>query len=324
MSPVMSSVYITDYIASPDIEKHILGDRLSPNLHEKIEVLLVWHEEIDREYIDSLPNLKGIIRYGVGFDNIDIKHASSKGIYVCNTPDYGTEEVADTTMAMLLSFTRAIVHYDVLARQLSGNSWQENTRKGLKRLSTQSLGIIGCGRIGSAVAIRAKAFGLKVAFYDPFQPSGYEKTLGVSRTDSLESLQEHSDIISLHLPLNESTQSLIDEKFITNLKPGAILLNTSRGRILKNIDLLYQPLKENHLFAVGLDVLPEEPPTSGKLIDAWKKQEPWLSGRLIINPHTAYYTDHAYEEMRKKTALNALRVLHGQIPKNVLNEYAHC
>ena len=315
----MKNIYITDYIDHPDVESEILGNHLSPNLHEDVEVLLVWHEPITPEYIDALPNLKGIIRYGVGYENIDLSYAAKKNIVVCNTPDYGTEEVADTTLAMMLTLARGTARYDSFSRSFENGSWQENKLYGLKRLSSLKLGILGCGRIGTCAAFRAKAFGFDIAFFDPFQPSGYEKAIGISRVSTLEELLSRSDIISIHTPLNHQTNGIVDEFFIDKMKERSILINTSRGKVLKNLDLLYEPLKSGKLLAAGLDVLPEEPPREGMLLSAWKNREPWLEGRLIINPHTAYYTDDAFLEMRKKASLNAMRVINGEVPLNILN-----
>ena len=130
----MSKVYITDYIEKPDIEKSILGNDLSSQIHKNIEVLIVWHERIGKEYIDKLPNLKGIVRYGVGFDAVDLEHAKNKNIYVCNTPDYGTEEVSDTAIAMIMNIARGISRYDYKCR-FYRDSWQENTENPLKKLA---------------------------------------------------------------------------------------------------------------------------------------------------------------------------------------------
>jgi C-terminal binding protein len=314
----MKPAYITDYIKNPDIERGVLGDKLSTVYHDNLEVLLVWHQRVDAAYIDSLPYLKGIIRYGVGFDNVDVEYAASKGIFACNTPAYGTEEVSDTAMAMLLNSARGIGRYDVLCRDYPEGSWQENTLPHLKRFSDLKIGIIGCGRIGSSVALRAKAMRFQVTFYDPFLPRGYEKMLGVSREERLENLLKESDIITIHTPLNEETSGLVDEAFLGRMKRGSTFINTARGGLVSDLDIFYEPLKAGHLSSVALDVLPVEPPGEGKLIRSWRNRESWLDGRLTINPHTAYFSDKAYFEMRHETASNALRVLQGKEPYNIL------
>jgi len=149
-------VYITDYIDDPDIEKSVLKDDLSEDLHEKVEVLLVWHEQITQNYIERLTNLRGIVRYGVGMDNVDCDYAKSHGIYLCNTPDYGTEEVCDTAIAMIINIARGVTRYDYLCRDYS-DSWQEHTIPSIKRISDYKLGIVGAGRIGGSIILRANA-----------------------------------------------------------------------------------------------------------------------------------------------------------------------
>jgi len=314
-----NNVYITDYIQNPDIEKNVLKDNLSSSLHKDIEVLLVWHENINKDYIDKQPALKGVIRYGVGYDNIDIKYAESKGILCCNTPDYGTEEVSDTVIAMIMNIIRGVTRYDYLCRNLK-NTWQENTINSIKRTSDIILGVIGAGRIGGSIILRAHDLRIKTMFYDPYKPRGYEKLLGSQRVDELDILLTQSDIISINTPLTDETKNMVDENFVASMKKGSSLINTARGKIVKHIDIFYKPLRENHLLCVNLDVMPDEPPSdTSKLIDAWRKRTEWLDGRLIINPHVAYFSKNAYIEMRQKAAENAKRILENKKPFNILN-----
>ncbi|MCK9162303.1 MAG: hypothetical protein M0O97_06000 [Arcobacteraceae bacterium] len=315
----MSKVYITDYIDDPYIEKDVLGSNLSNDLHKDIEVLLVWHEQITKEYIDKLPNLKGIVRYGVGYDTIDLKYTKSKNIYVCNTPDYGTEEVSDTAIAMIMNIARGISRYDYQCRAYRDN-WQENTIKTIKRNSDYKLGIIGAGRIGGSIIQRANALRFQTYFFDPYMVRGHEKMLGAKRFETLEKLLNECDIISINCPLSKETFGMINEDFISNMKNGASLVNTARGRIIKDIDLFYEPLKTGKLSNVALDVIPNEPPKDSMLINAWRNKEEWLDGRFILNPHTAYYSDKAYFEMRQKAALNAKRILDGLQPFNIIKQ----
>ncbi len=317
-----SKVWITDYIKNPQIEREILGEQLSETAHENIEVLLVWHENIDAGLMQRFPRLRAIIRYGVGFDNIDLEAAAARNIAVCNTPDYGTEEVADTAIAMIMALTRGLFHYQRIARNLPAD-WQENTISGLRRTEEMKLGVIGAGRIGSAVILRANTLRFQTYFYDPYKESGYEKVLATKRVDSLQILLQQVDVISLHCPLTSETQGLIHSQFLAEMKPGSFLINTARGKILRDLDILLEPLRQSHLAGVALDVLPQEPPPAdSQLIEAWRNDEKWLQGRLIINPHTAYFSRQAYREMRQKATLNALCVLQGNEPINkVTTEY---
>jgi lactate dehydrogenase-like 2-hydroxyacid dehydrogenase len=314
----MPSVYITDFVQNPDVELAILGDALVAELSDDVAVLLVWHERIDDTYVERLPALRGVVRYGVGYDTLDLACLHRRGIVACNTPDYGTEEVADTALAMILNIARGVSRYDVLCRQLRGSSWQENTLPSVRRTSDVSLGVIGAGRIGGSVILRANALRFRTSFYDPYKERGYEKLLGARRVASLEELLAESDIVSMHAPLSAETTGMVDERFLSAMKPGASLVNTARGAIVKDLEIFHEPLRSGRLNCVALDVLPHEPPLQTPLLSAWKAREEWLDGRLVINPHTAFYSSAAFRDMREKAAFNALRILCGQEPYNVL------
>jgi D-3-phosphoglycerate dehydrogenase len=314
----MSKVLITDYIVNPDVEEQVLGDIVSDVPRDDVEVILVWHKNVDKEYIDRFPKLRGIVRYGVGYDNVDINYALSKGIVFCNTPDYGTDEVSDTAMAMILNIIRGVTRYDFMCREFT-KTWQENTISKLKRSDEITLGIIGAGRIGGSVSIKAKAFGIKVKIYDPYKDRGYEKTLGVGRIDDLNELLDISDIVSFHAPLTAETQGMVNKVFISKMKQGSSFVNTARGQVISDIDIFYDPLLSNQIYCVALDVLPYEPPEESKLIRAWRKRDKELDGRVVINPHTAYYSGKAFWEMRFTAASNAKRILDGKKPFNIIS-----
>lgn len=304
----MAKAFITDYVTKPDIENKILDT--STEFDKNAQILLVWHEVVNKEYIDKFPNLKGIVKYGVGYDNIDIEYADKKNIIVCNVPDYGVHEVSDTAIAMIMNITRGVSRYNFLSKSYK-DTWEQNTLP-LKRTSNQTLGVIGAGRIGSSVILKANAIGFETCFYDPYKESGYDKVLKSKRFDSLDRLLNHSDIISIHTPLTDETRGMVNKSFIQKMKHNSILVNTARGKIIKDLDELYNSLKKNQLFGVGLDVLPYEPPKKCKLIDAWRNNEKWLEGRLLINPHVAFYSDEAYKEMRNKVSMEAKRILQGK------------
>lgn len=315
----MAKAYITDYFKNQDIERSILGDCLQNKLSHDIKVLLVWHEIIDRNFIDQLPNLKGIIRYGVGYESIDLGYAKSKNIYVCNTPDYGTSEVSDTALSMVLNIARGVTRYDYVAQKIPKN-WQENTIQQLRRSSEITLGVIGAGRIGSSLIKKALAVGFKIVFYDPYLSSSkideLEK-MGAKSINSKKELLQISDIISINCPQNEETKGMVNKNFLAMMKRGASLVNTARGGLIKDLSLIGDALISNRLSCVGLDVLPSEPPNAEEFINKWKKGS--FEGRVIINPHTAYYSKEAQLDMRLKTAKNALRVIKNQKPKNIVN-----
>jgi len=314
----MARVYITDYVEDPTFETDVLGDLVSPQPVEDVEVLLVWRRMVDAAFMDRFPKLRTIIRYGVGTDNVDIEEADRRGITVCNTPDYGIDEVALTAISFLLYFDRALGLYDHKARRYSGGAWQ-NTEKHLRRADRSTVGCIGAGRIGSAFLLKARALGFNTVFYDPYKPSGYEKILGAGRSDSLRGILAAADYVSIHVVLTEETAGMVDRDFVDRMKQGAVLINTSRGQVFSGLDFLVKPLTTGRIRGVAMDVLPQEPPQGGELIDAWRSKADWTTGRVLINPHTAYYSREAFREMRTKAAQNALRVLNGDPPLNRIN-----
>lgn len=313
----MGKVFITDYVADPDIERAVLGDALASEPSEDVEVLLVWHETIDDAYVERMPRLRGVVRYGVGYDSLDLDALHRRGIVACNTPDYGTEEVADTALAMILDLVRGVSRYDARCRHHDA-SWQENTIPTLRRTSELTLGTMGAGRIGGSVLLRGAALRFRTVFYDPYKPRGHEKMLGARRVDSLAELLDAADVVSCHIPLDDSTRGLVDRRFVDAMREGAVFVNTARGGIVSDVDVFLEPLRAGKLSGVALDVLPDEPPRDSALLRAWRERQPWLDGRLIINPHTAFYSREAYREMRVKAASNALRILDGREPFNVL------
>tara|TARA_B110000003_G_scaffold118613_1_gene121097 strand:- start:1389 stop:2369 length:981 start_codon:yes stop_codon:yes gene_type:complete len=315
-------IYITDYIDNPTIELDIIGKNLCSFSDEKVEyslvtVLLVWHFSVNEESLKRFPNVKSIIRYGVGFDNIDLEFCKKHSIKVFNNPDYGVDEVSDTALSMIMSLSRCIESYNIKSRELvlhpnKEKPWQENTDKRAKRLKEMTLGLVGVGRIGSSLAIKMKNIVGDIHFFDPEVASGYEKVLNATRHNSLEDLLSNADIVSIHAPLSPSTQNLIDDNFINNMRDGSILVNTARGSILKSHSCLYQGLISGKLSGVAFDVLPSEPPildSNDKLLSAWINNNKNFMGRIIINPHTAYYSEESYQEMRLKAATSALNAL---------------
>lgn len=311
----MKKIVITDYVSNPTIEKKIFGKDFNiVCLNEENEELfseeiidadgiLVWHARITDYTFKKLKKCKIIIKYGTGYDNINIEHCKKFKIPFCNTPDYGVEEVADTATALILNSIRQIKYYDNLSKEIT-LGWQRGSEFKLKRTNKHKLGIIGCGRIGTAVSQRMKAFGLKIAFFDPYKPSGFEKSIGVKRFDSLEELIGFSSIITLHTPLDKNTKGLINQKLIRKFNKNTILINTSRGPIVDSLDSLMFGLENNYISFLGLDVLPEEPPSKNeKLIRTWKNDLK-ISNRIIISPHSAYYSLDSWPEMREKASEN--------------------
>lgn len=271
-----------------------------------------------KQMIGHLKKAKVIVSIGVGYDHIDVEAACSKGIPVCNVPDYGTEEVADTTVAMIMAHQRKIFLYNHFA-STDSLDWDWRINVPISRTRNTRVGIIGLGRIGTAVGLRLKALGFIVSFYDPYLPRGVEKSLGIARFEDLKPLLGSCDIVTIHTPLSAETRGMVDEKFFKALKPKAILVNTARGAIFKNADVLYRALKTSAQLRLGLDVWPDEPPTGHPLLNAWRDRERWLGDRLILTPHCAFYSRESAYEIRAFAAKIVKTVLKGGEPYNMVN-----
>ena len=327
----MFKVLIPDRLAEPaDIEREVFGpdfevivssakhaSEIDDKTWGQVDAILAWHEiDYTKSLLRKLKNCKIIVRVGVGFDNVDLNAARKKNILVCNIPDYGTEDVADHAIALMLNLSRGISRHNESSKLLGSWSWKPFSS--LKRLRGSTIGIIGLGRIGMAVGLRAKSFGLNVQFFDPYVLDGYDKSLGLQRLENISELLNTSDIVTIHTPLTEETRNLADESFFANMKDGAIFVNTARGEIVDSNSLL-KALQMGKISGAGLDVLDVEPPNPvSDLVKYWK-ETPANKNKLIITPHCAFYNQASYIEMRQKAALEAKRVLTGQKPKNPLN-----
>ena len=181
--------------------------------------------------------------------------------------------------------------------------WTAITTPLVRRLSVQTFGIVGIGRIGSAAALRAKALGFRVVFYDPHLPNGTELGLGIERERTLDGLLRRADVLSLHAPLTPETRGMIGARELALLPDGAMLVNTARGPIV-DLDAVADALRSGRLAGAGLDVVPVEPPVEPvpELLRAYRAKESWLEGRLIITPHSAYHTPEAWADIRRKSA----------------------
>ena len=320
---------ITDHYPEPyDIEQKAFGrevefinfnsrDETSYNdeILGKLDALLVFHARITEKTIKKMHNFKIIVRYGVGTDNMDLDALKKYFIPLCNTPDYGIEEIAATATAHLLNLWRRISAYDIASRKDDGN-WAKNIITPITRISQATLGVIGTGRIGSTVIRNMGPYGCRILGFDEYQPKSHAKEHGYVLVETLDQLLAESDAVSLNCVLTEETTGIVDEDFIKSMKKGALLVNTARGGLFKNLDVIEDGLKSGHLGGVGTDVLPKEPPDGHALISAWKNFEPWLSGRFVVTPHTAYYSESALYDMRFKAAETVALFLEGEKPRN--------
>jgi C-terminal binding protein len=234
-------------------------------------------------------------------------------------PDYGTTEVADHAIAMALSLRRGLLLHNETQRADPPAAWRYIDDPLVRRSSVQTFGIVGMGRIATAVALRAKAFGFRVVFFDPHLPNGVELGLGVQRAATLEDLLRQTDTLSVHTPLTRETRGLLGLKELSLLPKGAVVVNTARGPIV-DIDALATLLKSGHLAGVGLDVVPVEPPVEPvpELMRAYRAREDWTLGRLIITPHAAFYSPQAWDDIRAKSAETMRAALLGPSAQNVI------
>ncbi len=270
--------------------------------------------------MEKLEKCRIFVKPAVGFDDVDLPSWSSRGIAVCNVPDYGTREVADHAIALMMTLTKSIAFHDESLRNDPLGNWRPALNPYGKRMADCTFGVLGLGRIGTAAARRAKAFDMRVIFYDPYRENGVELALGIERADSLEELMSESDILSVHTPLNDETRNLVDANVFAHAKDGMILINTARGPIV-DVDALHDAMKSDRVLAAGLDVLPEEPAKMDRpLLKAWSANEEWIKHRLIVTPHSAFFTPESVRDIRAFAARTAARFLRDGRLENCVNK----
>ena len=257
-------------------------------------------DKIDKEIIDSIKNCKVIANYAVGFNNIDVEYAKSKGIVVTNTPDVLMDSTADLTIALVLACARKISESEKLVRDKKFVGWKPKLFLGIE-LRNKYFGILGAGRIGTEVAKRAHSFGCKIIYYSNSKNDFLESELKAKKM-SLNSILNKSDIISLHLPLNKNSYNLLNEEKLKLLKSSAILINTARGEILDE-SYLIKMLKQNKIASAGFDVYQNEP----NLNKGFYKLK-----NVVLLPHIGSATVEARNNMSLLAAKNVIAVLSGK------------
>lgn len=310
------------YLEQPDMEREVLGSvaevellrvQSGEELYGRIEdadAIICWHHiAIDKPLIERLRHCCGIIRAAVGYDNMDLAAAGRCGIPICNIPDYGTEEVADHAWALILALVRRL---PVLDRHCRDGGWDWRAIGSVRRLRGEKLGIVGFGRIGSAVARRAHAFGIEVGFYDPYLPSGADKAHGVKRYEDLHELLRNSGIVTVHVNLTEETCGLIGAAEFACMGSNTILVNTARGDVI-DLAAMLDALAKNGVAALGLDVVADEPNIPLVL----RNDE-----RCLLTAHSAFYADSGLRELRIKAAQSALNMLSVGHDRNIVNGFA--
>ncbi|MDZ4801085.1 MAG: C-terminal binding protein [Bryobacteraceae bacterium] len=320
----MLKVFILDSAAAPygteaSIETEVLRDTAEVHLrhlHRDIDfdgeggdadALIIWRfRTVTSHLLARAAKVQSIVRNGIGFDNVDIAAAAALGIPVANVPDYATEEVADHSIALALALVRQI---RPLTRHVAEGGWDWSAGQGARRLRELTFGIVGCGRIGTATALRAKALGFRVRFYDPYVPPGIEKALGIERCASLRDLLESAEVVSLHVPLTAETRFLIDTPQFEAMQPGAWLVNTARGPVVRQ-EALMDALESGKLAGAGLDVLEKEPAGALDLL---------AFPNVLVTPHAAFYSAESLDEVRRTSAGMIRETLRSGAVRHVVN-----
>jgi D-3-phosphoglycerate dehydrogenase len=273
-------------------------------LLDGIDGYLAGLDFITSKVIEKAPkSLKVISRYGVGYDRVDMQAAAKKGIIVTNTPGMNSQSVADLAMGLIIAAARRIPCLD---SKVKHGVWPKSS--GIE-LYQKTIGVIGLGAIGKGVAMRAKGFSMTVLAYDPYIDSAYVKANGIEEV-TLDELFRRSDIISLHLPINEQTRNIINKDSIKIMKPETILINTSRGGLINEQDV-YEALKSGKLGGLGLDAFEKEPPDSSPLFEM---------DNVVTTPHIGAHTHEAVNNMGILAVRNLLDVLAGKSCEFIVNQ----
>lgn len=276
-------------------------------LHDA-DVSICYHEPYTREVLANVPRLKGVIRTGVGVDTVDLDAATDYGIIVANFPDFCTREVANHAIVLMMACAKKVALFDRVLRREGWNAARTH-RVPMGAIHDQTLGLVAFGAIPRAAAKVAQAMDMRVIAYDPFVEPDVFRQAGVEAV-TLYELAERSDYVSCHLPLNETTDRMLDGKFFARMKPTAYFINTGRGSVVAEADLI-AALESGQIAGAGLDVFESEPLPPG---------HPFLSmDQVVLTPHTASYADETFAARDHRVGQTALAILAGEIPQFVAN-----
>ena len=273
--------------------------------HQVDGVLLGLSFDLDADALRRLPHCRAVVRYGIGMDNVALEAATSLGMTVSNVPDYCVEEVAVHTIALLLLFSRRLDVWAPVARSGQWSSVVSTVR--LKRVGNTTLGVIGAGRTGRAVIVRARPIWGRVLVFDPWVGSEEIARLGAEKA-SLEDLLENSDFVTLHIPSNADTRGLLSAERLRLMKKGAVLVNCSRGDLIDEAALA-RCIGDGHIGGAGLDVFSSEPPPPDGLVSL---PQVWPT------PHVAWFSEESVRDLRRKAAEEAGRILRGERPRHAI------
>lgn len=315
-------VVITDYTYETlDVEREVLSQLDNIELRDyhyrteeeviriarDCDVLVVQYAPITRRVIESLKRCRMIIRYAIGVDNIDLQAATEQGIYVVNVPDYGIDEVSTHAVCLILAAMRKLLQ---TVDDVRSGKWNYALVKPLHRTMGSTLGLVGLGRIPSSVAEKMSGFGMKILAYDPYVSQSQADALGVELVD-LDTLVQNSDCISIHCPLNAQTHHMFDINTFRKMKPSAFLVNTARGAVVNEEDLIVA-CQTGLIAGAAIDVTEREPiPTDSPLLQL---------KNILLTPHIAWYTEESIVSLKRKLSEEIVRLAHGEIPINVVNK----
>lgn len=289
------------------IDARALDDREVAEHAKTADAILTDYFSCDAELIASLTRCRVIASYGVGFDQVNVAAADAQGIVVTNNPEYCVDEVAEHAIAMLLACWRRLPQYD---RDVRAGGWDYTSQPAPKRLSGSTLGIIGYGRIGRAVASRAIGLGMRVLAHDPFLDAGRASAkAGAPRLVELERLLRESDAITLHLPLSDETHGLLSSSRLAQLQPHAGVINTARGALIDE-RALADALQAGRIAWAALDAFAEEPPPAAHPLLA-------LPG-VLLSPHAGFYSTESLEAAQRNAAREVLAILKGAAPQHAV------
>ena len=314
-------VYVTRRLPQPALDRleEVFEMEVNPEdrvltreeILEKVKtcdvLLCLLTDTIDGEVMDANPNLKGIANYAVGFNNIDVEAATARKLPICNTPGVLTDTTADMAWTLMFAAARRVVESDVFTRAGKFKGWGPMMLLGVD-VYGKTLGVVGTGRIGDAVARRSVGFNMKVLYYDVVPNEALERDIGAQRVE-LDELLKEADFVSVHVPLMPATTHFIGERELKLMKKTAVLVNNSRGPVVDE-KALVEALKSGEIAYAGLDVFEDEPELAPGLAEL---------DNVTLTPHTSSATVETRTKMGMLAAENAIAIIEGRKPPNIVN-----
>lgn len=290
-----------EFIISPAVEEDDVIEAI-----KDAEVVLFTATKMNERVINSLEKCRLIIRYGIGYDNVDLTAAARKGIYVCNAPKYGVIDVAEHALSLIFATAKMTVKMN---ERVASGAWGSGGMGPFLRLAGKTVGFVGFGNIAQALCKRIKGLDMNAIAYDPYVKDEVFEKLGAERGE-LDDVLAKADFVSIHLPLNDSTVHMIGKEVFEKMKNKAILINTARGPIVNEQELI-EALEAKQIGGVGLDVFEDEKnPVDERLVKA---------KNAVLTPHVAWNTDVAVTAIHEEVGDNIVRYLKGERPESVVN-----